>query len=111
MPGPEPVTGHERELWSAKAGAEALRRFEEGEQRATEAGWRQAFKVAREEVAELERRCARYRAELHQPLNTFTLDQARQKLPEDEQRLRAARERLDELERRASRLGIPREWR
>jgi hypothetical protein len=111
MPGPEPVTGHERELWNAKAGVEVRRRMEEDERRATEEGWRKAFKAAREEVAELERRCARYRAELQQPLNTGTMDQARQKLPEDERRLRAARDRLDELERRASRQGVPREWR
>jgi S1-C subfamily serine protease len=111
VPDAAPTTERERELWRAREGADARRLQDEQERRTTEEAWRKAFKTARQQVAEAERRCERFRKEVAQPHDMRSEQWARQQLPEAEQQLQAARDHLDDLERAASRQGIPREWR
>jgi serine protease Do len=111
MPGPEPTSDRDREAWRAKARAEAQRRQDEAERRATEESWRRAFKAARDKVAELERRCQGYRRDIERPRSLESLGEANQRLPAEERKLAAAREELDDLDRQASQRGVPREWR
>jgi serine protease Do len=111
VPAAEPTTDHERELWRARERAEARRQLEEAERRVNEEAWRKAFKDAREKVAELEKRCAGLRRDIERSSDSWSLNDALRRLPEEERQLRAARKELAELERLASSKGVPREWR
>jgi hypothetical protein len=96
---------------AAEAEDRARRAAQAEEAARDEAGWREAFRRTRDEIASLEAKRQQLKEEIVHSPPTSDRGDPRNRLAEAEARLAKLRESLDDLERRASFASVPRAWR